>query len=155
MRRATLKIEGGKDFVIITPQMLSALICQIRIHTVQCFTVPVEEIMPGRLEQYLEKLINTNRYAAPCFRYSDIMEEPITKDGLYRIVGSQLEVLKMDRTACFHSVVPVDATDGEAALDIACTEPFFLACKDITMRFAYIGQSGERKIINRYFARKD
>lgn len=155
MRGATLKIEGGKDFVIITPQMLSALICLIRRHTVRRFTMPVEEIMPGGLEQYLERLINTNRYAAPCFRYSDIMEEPITKGGLYRIMGSQLEVLKMDRTVCFHSVVPADVTDGETVLDIACTEPFFLACKDLAMRFAYIGQSGEREIINRYFARKD
>lgn len=155
MRGVTLRIEGGKDFVIITPQMLSALICRIRGLTALRFTVSAEEILPGRLEQYLERLINTNRHAASCFRYSDILEEPITKKGLYRIVRAQLEVLEMDRTVCFQSIVQADTAEGGTIFDIVCTESFFRACRDISMRFAYTGQDGMRKIIDRYFSGKD
>ncbi len=151
MRGVTLKIEGGNDFVIVTARMLSALICRIQGLAVRRFTISVEEIMPRGLEQYLERLINTNRHAAACFRYSYISEDPITKNELYRIVRTQLEVLEMDRTACFQSIVPADAADGDILFHIACTEAFFRVCKDSALRLEYICREGQREIIHRYF----
>ena len=147
MREVKLKIEGGEDFVIITPQMLAALISRIHRLAMRELTVSVEDILPSGLGAYLEKTINTNRYAAPCFRYSHILEDPITREGLHRILRAQLEVLKMNQAACFHSIVLTDTIDGEAGFDIACTEPFFWACKDTTVRFVYTGQDGDREIL--------
>lgn len=147
MQEYMLKIDGREDFVIITPQMLSNLISRIRDLPERELVVAVREIIPGGLEEYLEKVINTNRYTAPCFRYSHILEDPITKKGLHRILRQQLEVMEMDRTACFQSIVLADTINGEAEFDIACTEPFFWACKDSRVRFIYVCPDGEQRAL--------
>lgn len=146
-----LRIEEREDFVIVTSYVLSALICRIRGLTVRRFTVAAEEILPNGLEEYLRRIINTNRYAAPCFRYSHIREDPIEKEGLYRILGAQLTALKMEKTECFRDIVLTDTMDGAAAFDIVCTEPFFLACRDLTGSFLYTGQDGaEEALVPKY-----
>lgn len=147
MQECKLIIDGGKDFVIITPQMLSALISRIRGLPKRELVVAVREILPQSLEEYMEKVINTNRYTASCFRYGYILEDPITKRELHRILRQQLEVLEMNRTACFQSIVLADTISGEAGFDIACTEPFFWACKDSGVRFVYAGPEGEQETL--------
>lgn len=147
MQEFMLKINGGEDFVIITPQMLSALIVQIHRLPERELKVAVREILPTGLEEYMEKIINTNRYTASCFRYRQILEDPITKKELHRILRGQLEVLEMNQTACFQSIVLADTISGEAGFDIACTEPFFWACKDSMVRFVYVYSDGEREAL--------
>ncbi len=147
MQELLLKINGGKDFVIITPQMLSALIVQIHRLPERELRVAVKEILPEDLEKYIEKIINTNRFTASCFRYSHILEDPITKKELHRILRGQLEVMEMNQTACFHSIVLADTISGEAGFDIACTEPFFWACKDSMVKFAYVCPDGEQETL--------
>ena len=147
MQEYRLTINGGGDFVIITPQMLSSLISQIHRTPERELRVAVREILPQGLEDYMEKIINTNRYTATCFRYSQILEDPITKKELYRIVRGQLEVLEIDQTACFQSIVLADTISGEAGFDIACKESFFWACKDSRVRFVYICPDGEQEML--------
>ena len=147
MQEYRLTINGGGDFVIITPQMLSTLISQIHRTPERELRVAVREILPQGLEDYMEKIINTNRYTATCFRYSQILEDPITKKELYRIVRGQLEVLEIDQTACFQSIVLADTISGEAGFDIACMESFFWACKDSRVRFVYICPDGEQEML--------
>ena len=147
MREYILKISGGEDFIIITSQMLSALIFHIHELQRREFTVAVRDIVPRELEGYLVNIINTNRYAAPCFRYGQILEEPVTRRELQRILRQQLEGLELDRAACFRSVVLADTVSGEAGFGIACTEPFFWACKDTMARFVYFCPDGRREIL--------
>ena len=147
MQECKLIIDGGEDFVIVTPRMLSALISRIHEHPGRELVVAVREILPQGLEEYMEKVINTNRCTASCFRYSHILEDPITKRELHRILGQQLEVLEMNQTACFQRIVLVDTISGEAEFDIACTDPFLWACKDSRVRFVYVGPEGEQEAL--------
>lgn len=48
----------------------------------------------------------------------------------------------MNQTVCFHEIVLADTISGEAGFDIACTEPFFWACKDSAVRFVYVCPEG-------------
>lgn len=147
MQEFMLKISGGEDFVIITPQMLSSLILQIRRLPERELMVEVKDILPKGLEEYMERIINTNRHTVSCFQYSQIPEDPITGKELHRIVRGQLETLEMNQTACFQSIVLADTISGEAGFDIACTEPFFWACKDSAIRFVYVCPDGEREML--------
>lgn len=130
MRECKLKIDVGEDFVIITPQMLSALISRIHRVPGRELVVAAQEIIPIGLAEYMEKVINTNRYTTSCFRYSYILEDPITTKELHQILRLQMEVLEMDQTTCFRSVAPADISSEEEGFYIICTEPFFEACKD-------------------------
>ena len=147
MRELMLKINRGEDFIIITSRMLSSLIVQIHKNPEREIRVAVKEILPKELEEYMERIINTNRYTASCFRYRQILEDPITKKELHRILQGQLEVLEMNQTACFQSIVLTDTISGEAGFDIACTEPFFWACKDSMVRFVYVCPDGEKETL--------
>lgn len=147
MQECKLIIDGGEDFVIVTPQMLSALISRIRELPGRELVVAVREILPQGLEEYMEKVINTNRCTASCFQYSYILEDLITKRELYRILRQQLEALEMNQTTCFQRIVLADTISGEAGFDIACTEPFFWACKDSRVRFVYVSPEGEQEAL--------
>lgn len=124
MREYKLEISGGEDFVIITPQMLSALIFRIHKLCRQKLVVAVKDIVPADMEEYLGRMINTNRHAAPCFHYCQISEDPITKRGLYRILRQQLEGLEMERRACFQSIVLADTIKGRPDLTLYAPPPF-------------------------------
>ncbi len=145
MREYKLEISGGEDFVIITPQMLSALIFRIHKLCRQKLVVAVKDIVPADMEEYLGRMINTNRHAAPCFHYCQISEDPITKRGLYRILRQQLEGLEMERRACFQSIVLADTIKGEAGFDIVCATPFFWACRDTAVKFIYFCPDGRQE----------
>ncbi|MCI9074175.1 MAG: hypothetical protein HFH80_15610 [Lachnospiraceae bacterium] len=146
-RELILRISGGEDFVIITPQMLTFLILRIRRVSVREVAVAVGDLMPLEMEVYLARVINTNRYTASCFRYGEILEDPITGRELRRILRRQLEGLEMDRRACFLSIVPEDIPGGEAGLALVCAEPFFRACRDSAARFVYETRDGEQTIM--------
>lgn len=146
-REMQLKIDGGEDFVLITPRILSSLIVRVRRHPERELWVTVREILSRELEEYLERLVNTNRHAAPCFRYNRIREEPITKKELHGILRGQLEGLEMNRMLCFHGIALADTVSGEAGFDIACTKPFFRACKDSAVRFVYSCPDGSQETL--------
>ena len=119
--------------------MLSFLITRVHRHPEREPRVAVRKSLPRELEEYLERIINPKRHAAPCFRYRRILENPITKKQLHRILRGQLE---MNQTVCFHEIVLADTISGEAGFDIACTEPFFWACKNSAVRFVYVCPEG-------------
>ena len=146
-RELRLKIHDREEFLIVTPRMLSTLIVRIHGLSGREFTMAVRDLMPGELEAYLEKVINTNRHAAPCFQYKRIPQDPITRRELHRICRDQLKELEMDRKACFRSIVPAVAAGGEAGYSIVCGEVFLRACKDAKVKFFYVGPDGEREAL--------
>lgn len=90
MKEYTLIIKGKMDFIIIAPQVLSFLIAQIYNSQERKVVVGIESIMPPKFTGYLLRVINRNRFSNERFRYRDILENPVTKKGLYEILRQQL-----------------------------------------------------------------
>lgn len=147
MKEYKLKINGGYDFIIVSPQTISLLISKIHDSLDKELSVTVEDIMPADFAKYLMNVINSNRQSSIHFRYSQIVADPITKRELYRLMQEQLNLMDMDRTLCFESIKLVDTLAGEAGFDIDCTEPFFWACKDTTVRFTYTYSDGRQETL--------
>lgn len=103
--------------------------------------------MPADFAKYLMNVINSNRQLSIHFRYSQIAAAPITKREFYQLMQKQLNLMDMDRTFCFESIKLVDTLAGEAGFDIDCTELFFWACKDTTVRFTYIYSDGRQETL--------
>ena len=147
MKEYKLKINGGYDFIIISPQTISLLISQSHKSPEKELSVRVEDIMPDDFARYLMNVINSNRQSNISFRYSQIAEDPITKQGLYQIMREQLSLMNMDRTVCFESIKLVDKPIGEAGFDMECSEPFFWACKDSVAKFVYTYPDGRQEVL--------
>lgn len=147
MKEYKLKINGGYDFVVIAPQTLSSLISKIHDSPEAELCVRVEDIMPADFAKYLVNVINSNRQTNIHFRYSQIVEDPITKRELYQLMQEQLELMDMNNESCFEAISLIDTLNGEAGFDVACTEPFFWACKDSAARFVYTFPDGRQETL--------
>lgn len=147
MKEYKLKIRGEMDFVIISPQVFSTLIAKIHKSPDSEVSVAVEEIMPPDFADYLINVINVNRFSNEKFRYHYIMDDPITKKDLYRILNEQLSNADMDDSRCFQNIRLQRTFQGVAELDMECNEPFFLACKDSTARLVYTFQDGREETL--------
>jgi len=147
MKEYRLKINGGYDFIIISPQTISLLISKIHNSPDKELAVKVEDIMPADFAKYLVNVINSNRQANIRFRYSQIAADPITKRELYQLMREQLSLMDMDKTLCFENIKLVNTMTGEAGFDIDCTEPFFWACKDTAAQFVYTYSDGRQETL--------
>ena len=142
-----MKISGEMDFVIISPQVFSSLIAKIHNSPEREVAVVVEEIMPPGFMDYLINVINVNRFTNEKFRYHYILEDPITRKDLYKILKEQLSRADMDNTTCFQNISLQETLHGAAELDMECNEPFFLACKDSTAKLVYTFQDGREETL--------
>ncbi len=142
-----MKISGEMDFVIISPQVFSSLIAKIHNSPEREVAVVVEEIMPPGFMDYLINVINVNRLTNEKFRYHYILEDPITRKDLYKILKEQLSRADMDNTTCFQNISLQRTLHGAAELDMECNEPFFLACKDSTAKLVYTFQDGREETL--------
>ena len=142
-----MKISGEMDFVIISPQVFSSLIAKIHNSPEREVVVVVEEIMPPGFMDYLINVINVNRFTNEKFRYHYILEDPITRKDLYKILKEQLSRADMDNTTCFQNISLQRTLHGAAELDMECNEPFFLACKDSTAKLVYTFQDGREETL--------
>ena len=147
MKEYKLKISGEMDFVIISPQVFSSLIAKIHNSPEREVAVVVEEIMPPGFMDYLINVINVNRFTNEKFRYHYILEDPITRKDLYKILKEQLSRADMDNTTCFQNSSLQGTLHGAAELDMECNEPFFLACKDSTAKLVYTFQDGREETL--------
>ena len=151
MKEYKLKINGGYDFVVVPPQTISSLISKIYDSPNAELTVCAEDIMPAGFAEYIVNVINSNRQTNIRFRFRQIIADPITKRELYQLMQEQLNLMDVNRTPCFENIKLVDTMTGEAGFDIACTEPFFWACKDTAAKFVYtFSDGGERTLIIEY-----
>lgn len=104
MKEYRLKINGEIDFIIISPQVLSSLISQIH-NSLECeVAVNIEDIMPPGFTDYLLRVINTNRFTNKQFRYHYILENLVTKKGLYEILRQQLSNTDIEKSLCFQTI---------------------------------------------------
>lgn len=142
-----MKISGEMDFVIISPQVFSSLIAKIHNSPEREVAVVVEEIMPPGFMDYLINVINVNRFTNEKFRYHYILEDPITRKDIYKILKEQLSRADMDNTTCFQNISLQRTLHGAAELDMECNEPFFLACKDSTAKLVYTFQDGREETL--------
>ena len=140
-----MKISGEMDFVIISPQVFSSLIAKIHNSPEREVAVVVEEIMPPGFMDYLINVINVNRFTNEKFRYHYILEDPITRKDLYKILKEQLSRADMDNTTCFQNISLQRTLHGAAELDMECNEPFFRACKESTATLVYTCQDGREE----------
>ena len=104
MKEYKLKINGEIDFIIISPQVLSSLISQIHNSPEREVAVNIEDIMPPGFTDYLLRVINTNRFTNERFRYHSILENPVTKKGLYEILRQQLSNADIEKSPCFQTI---------------------------------------------------
>ena len=95
MKEYKLKINGEIDFIIISPQVFSSLISQIHSSPECEVAVNIEDIMPPGFTDYLLRVINVNRFTNERFRYRYILENPITKKGLYEILLAVYNIKKI------------------------------------------------------------
>lgn len=124
MKEYKLKINGEIDFIIISPQVLSSLISQIHSSPEREVAVNIEDIMPPGFTDYLLRVINVNRFTNERFRYRYILENPITKKGLYEILRQQLSNAGIEKSPCFQTIRLTDTFRGDVELDMECNEPF-------------------------------
>ena len=59
--------------------------------------VNIEDIMPPGFTDYLLRVINTNRFTNKQVRYHYILENLVTKKGLYEILRQQLSNTDIER----------------------------------------------------------
>lgn len=147
MKEYKLKIRGEIDFIIISPKVLSSLIFQIHNSPEREVAVNIEDIMPPGFTEYLLRVINTNRFTNERFRYHYILENPVTKKGLYEILRQQLSTADIEKSPCFQTIRLTDTFRGDVKLDMECNEPFFWACKDTTAKFVYTSPDGREEIL--------
>lgn len=92
----------------------------------------------------------SNRYTNDQFRFREILEDPITHQHIYQILQEQLGEMRMDENSCFE-YFELESVDGEAGINMECSEPFFWACKDCAARFVYMFPGGgQERIIVEY-----
>lgn len=147
MKEYKLKINGEMDFIIISPQVLSSLISKIHNSSNFEASVDVEEIMPPGFTDYLIRVINANRFENEKFRYDYILEDPITKKGLYEILRQQLSEADIDAAPCFRTINLANTIRGKVELDMECNKPFFWACKDSSAEFIYSYSDGQQETL--------
>lgn len=135
------------EFIIIFPPMFAALIAEIHRSPEQEVSIPIETIMPSRLRDYLLGVIRANRYEHEKFRFEYILEDPVTKNGLYEILKEQLARADMDRIPCFQNVSLGNDLRGVVELDMKCKEHFFLACRDSRAEFVYSFDDGTEETL--------
>lgn len=147
MKEYKLKINGEIDFIIISPQVLSSLISQIHNSPEREVAVNIEDIMPPGFTDYLLRVINVNRFTNERFRYRYILENPVTKKGLYEILRQQLSTTNIEKSPCFQTIRLTDTFRGDVELDMECNEPFFWACKDTAAKFVYTFPDGREETL--------
>ena len=86
MKEYKLKINGEIDFIVISPKMLSSLIARIHNSPKHEVAVSIDDIMPRGFADYLLRVININRFNNERFCYRYILENPVTRKGLYEIL---------------------------------------------------------------------
>ena len=147
MKEYKLKIRGEMDFIIISPKVLSSLISQIHSSPEREVAVNIEDIMPPGFTDYLLRVINVNRFTNERFRYHYILENPVTKKGLYEILQQQLSNADIEKSPCFQTIRLTDTFRGDVELDMECNEPFFWACKDTAAKFVYTFPDGREETL--------
>ena len=138
MKEYRIRINGGMDFVVVFPEVIASLISKIRDHEEEELVVGIEEVMPKQMAEYLLRVLNTNRFADRQFRFRQILEDPITKEGLYQVLGEQLRSMDIDDEKCFDKMELIEMLSGDFGLEIVCTPLFMWACKDKEAVFLYI-----------------
>ena len=150
MREYKLKISGGSDFVIVYPKVIAALVKEIYNTPEKELSVAVEKIMPQDFTSYLMRVINSNRYINEQFRFREILDDPITNRHIYESLQGQLGKMGIDDNSCFE-YFELERVDGEAGINMECSEPFFWACKDCAVQFVYtFPGGGQERIIVEY-----
>ena len=81
------------------------------------------------------------------FRYHYILENPVTKKGLYEILQQQLSNADIEKFPCFQTIRLTDTFRGDVELDVECNEPFFWACKDTAAKFVYTFPDGREETL--------
>lgn len=147
MKEYTLIIKGEIDFIIIAPQVFSSLITQIHNSPERKVVVGIESIMPPKFTDYLLRVINSNRFSNERFRYCYILENPVTKKGLYEILRQQLSRTNTERFPCFQTIHLTDTFRGNVELDMECNDLFFWACKDTSAKFIYTFPDGRQETL--------
>ena len=103
--------------------------------------------MPPGFTDYLLRVINVNRFTNERFRYRYILENPVTKKGLYEILRQQLSTANIEKSPCFQTIRLTDTFRGDVELDMECNEPFFWACKDTAAKFVYTFPDGREETL--------
>ena len=62
MKEYKIRINGGADFVVVFPEVISSLISKIRDNGNEELVVGIEEVMPEQMTEYLLRVLNTNRF---------------------------------------------------------------------------------------------
>ena len=134
MKEYTLIIKGEMDFIILSPQVLSSLITQIHNSPERKVVVSIESIMPPK-------------FSNERFRYRYILENPVTKKGMYEILRQQLSRTNTERFPCFQTIQLTDTFQGNVELDMECNDLFFWACKDTAAKFVYTFPDGREETL--------
>lgn len=135
-------ISGGMDCVIVFPQMIEALVTKVRDSKEKEFVVNIEDIMTESMSEYLLNVINTNRHFHKKFQFRTIVEDPISKTGLYHILKKQLEDMRMEEGKCFEKIELVEMMSGEHGFEVEGTSLFIWVCK---------ASDSEKVVIKYYF----
>ncbi|WP_314062552.1 hypothetical protein [uncultured Vagococcus sp.] len=118
MSNCDVYFEESNEFIIIPDFAIRRLIQAIR----ECngsseIEIVLEELMPKKYFQYIERVLNTNRDHHKTFDYDYIMARPIEQEDVMRIFSKQVKLLSIDGINCFLDV-SVTIKQGEKYVNL-------------------------------------
>lgn len=144
MTKYKLKFVGNREFIIISPQILQELLADVRKSKEKELFVDMGQLIPNAYREYLLNVINSNR-SEPYFSFDYIKQDPVALAELFRITEKQLKQMNIGDAECFEEIQLLERRGQWLELD--CTEPFWIACKDTEALFLYRHTDGSEEII--------
>lgn len=144
MTEYKLKFVGDREFIIISPQILQVLLEDVRKSKEKELSVDMAQLIPGAYGEYLLNVINSNRMES-FFSFDYIKRDPVALAELFRITEKQLKQMNIGDAECFEEIQLLEKKGRW--LELECTDPFWIACKDTEAVFLYRHLDGSEEII--------
>lgn len=133
--RITLPLE---EVGLVPVEALSDIVGRLR-HGPRCtLSLPLGELLPEALTEYLLTVINGNRTHCEAFRYRECRQQPLTKQGLAQVFVRQMSQLESAGGRCFEWL----QLTLNGRLHLRASDTFCQACHAPQTRFLFIDAGG-------------
>lgn len=129
------QVAEQRNFVIVFPSMVSAFLKDARGVGIRRGKLKLEQILEKPREEYLLRMINTNRTVYEGFYYRQIHDIPMGRTGLCCLLQEQLGKMKIDGRDCFDSIV-FEVTEGK--IQVLYSDSFTNASRDLRGEYLYL-----------------
>lgn len=134
-REYRFQVAELRNFVIVFPSMVSVFLKDARGSGIGRGKLKLEQILEKPREEYLLRMINTNRTVYEGFYYRQIHDIPMGRIDLCYLLQEQLGNMKIDGRDCFDSIV-LGVAEGK--IQVMYSDSFTNASRDLGGEYLYI-----------------